>query len=383
MKMKLALALGIILLGGCNFQQDPLSGAPESVRTGVPPNKEKPVEEKILDKNVLQIDAPNLVNGRVGSDIDFKILGRVMSPGLQFQLSIDNMSEFPGATFDATTGQFKWSPLKSMMNGFPSIELPLRVTMATIATKDNPTVSVEKKTVALVIVNQYMKPIVNTVTGPSTVVVGSPYKFPFEFEDQDAFSASDAALEVRDCNSYSVKPLGHFVQLSKIEAVPNKPNHFKGEALLDLARAENLATGTYCLGLMAISKFGVISDVYSKEFKVEAKMKAPRSTAERLYEMTVGDKVRISFSIFDPAGEGFVSILSMDSIADILPGSMLACTKSTFTRYQVDCAGVIDVTTAKPGTYIVKIQAENAATSTSQKTTSELSLRIQVKAATP
>lgn len=382
--MKLALLTGLIFLSACEMQQDPIAGAPEAIREGRPPDTSKPVPEKPLDRNALQIDAPSLVNGRVASPVEIRIQGRVMMAGVDFQLSVDNLDEFPGATFDTTTGEFKWTPAKALMGGFPSVELPLRITMATIPNKENATITVEKKTISLVIVNTYSKPIINSVGGSNPLPTGSRHVFAFDLEDVDAVSLKDVAVEVRECAStYYATSVAHLVEIRRVEQSSSGPGRYSGEAVLDLSSAGGLNSGTYCFGLMAISRHGVVSDIYKKEFSIEAKMKATKITQQKALEMTVGEKVYLAFSFYDPSGVGQLSVKSMDDIATMLPGSSLSCTSTWSTRSQLDCAGFVDATSAQIRYYTLNFAIENAGARPTQSTVTNHMIRIQVRGATP
>lgn len=382
MKMMLALFTGLLFLSACKMQQDPIAGAPQAIREGHPPSVAKPVQEKPLDKNALQIDSPTLINGRVGSPVEFSITGRVMTAGVSFNLTIDNLVDFPGATFDAAKGEFKWTPSKTIMSGFPSIEIPLHVTMATVPSMDVPTVSVERKKIVLVISNVYSKPIINSITGPSPIVTGGRYTYSFQIEDLDALNEKDVGVEVRDCDSYPTS-LGHLVSIKRIEVSPSLPNTYVGEAVLNLSSVDSMRADTYCFSLMAISKHGVVSEQYKKEFAVETKMKSTKMTIDRDIEVNVGEKMKLSFAIYDPTGVGTISVSSKDDIAKDLPGSSLVCNQSWTTFYLLNCDAVIDATTAKPASYPVKLVIENAGSRSNQKTVTNHTLRIQVKAVKP
>lgn len=382
MKVLLALLTSLMFLTACELQQDPIQGAPDQVRQGVPPTAGKPTPAKPLPKEALQIDAPILVNGRVGAPLEFKILGRVMTPDVSFKIYIDNLSDFPGATFDEATGDFKWIPTKAQVGSFPSMELPLRITLATDVTANSPTISVEKKTISLVIQNAYSKPIVNTVTGPTTVVVGSTYNFDFTMEDVDAMSETDASLMVRDCTtSYYSDSIAHLVEIKSISANATTPNNYQGRVTLDLTKVGILPSGTYCFGLVAVSKHGVISDLYKREVTVEAKMRSTKMTMETAPEVKVGEKIQIAFAIYDPSNNGVLTMKSQDDIATILPGSTLTCNRSFSTKFQLDCRGEIDATTAAVKVYEVNFVVENAGSNAVQKVTTNHTLRINVKAA--
>jgi hypothetical protein len=384
MKKKFALIISVLALSSCKMQQDPIEGAPEAIRLGRPPSAPRPVQEKPLDKNALQIDAPSLVNGRVGSSVEFNIFGRVMTPNVGFQISIDNLSEFPGATFDANKGEFKWQPQKTTVGNLPSVELPLRVTLSTIPTKDAPTVSVERKTIVLVIGNNYSKPLINVVTGPSAIVTGGRHTFKFQLEDIDAAAASDVTIDVRTCDTnYNENSLSHLVTVKDVQLDSAGSHKFKGEAILDLVGADYVNSGSYCIGLIAVSKHGVVSDLYKKAFSVEAKMKATKMTMEYTPVITVGEKIQIGFSIYDATGVGRLNIRSMDSITLDFPGSTLVCNPNLSAKYQIDCAGLVDATTAKPNSYFYNIVVENLGTRAIQTTVTNHILKLQVKGATP
>ncbi|XGC81762.1 hypothetical protein ACES2L_04605 [Bdellovibrio bacteriovorus] len=384
MKVFLSILAALVFLAGCNFQQDPLADASAQVREGRLPDAEKPVAEKPLPKEALQIDAPTLVNGRVGSPMEFKIQGRVMTPDVGYKITVDNLADFPGATYDQATGEFKWTPGKAQVAGFPSIELQLKISLVTEPNAVNPTISIEKKTISLIVVNTYSKPIMNTVTGPTSLLVGKRYTLEFTLEDVDANTAADVAVVVRDCpSSYYTESIAHFVDVKKVEADATVPNKYKGEVSVELSNADNLLSGNYCFALGAVSKHGVLSELYKKDIMVEAKMKNTKITYDTFPNLKVGESMTVWFSIYDPSGNGLVSIVSQDDIATSLPGSSLDCRKHSSNKSQVDCTAVIQTAGASPRTYTFLITSENASGRTSQKVTTIHTLRVPVKAATP
>lgn len=385
MKLFVAILAGLLLLTGCEAEQDPIKGAPEVIREGRPPDAQKPTPEPPLAKEALQIDAPNLVNGRVGAPLEFKILGRVMIPDVGFSITIDNLSEFPGATYDATTGDFKWTPAKSAVGSFPSLSMELRVTLVTEVSEKSPTVSAEKKAIALVIQNSYSKPIVNTVTAPPTPIsIGNSYKFKVAMEDVDALSTGDVSMMVRDCEkSYYSTSIGHLVKLGKVKAGTTF-GKYENEATVDLTKADYLEGARYCFAVSAVSKHGVSSDLYEVEFEAEGRMKNTKITLEKVPTLTLGDKMQIAFTIYDPSATGTLTMTRFDEISKILPGSSLTCNRSYATKYQLDCTGLIDTKAAVGGTeYALNFTVENAGAYRMAKSTTTHTLRIYVKAATP
>lgn len=384
MKLVLALLTSLMFLTACEMQQDPLSGASDQVREGRLPDTNKPVAEKPLPKEAMQIDAPVLVNGRVGSQMEFKILGRVMTPDVGFTLSIDNLADFPGATFDAATGDFKWTPVKALVGGRPSVELVLRITLSTQSTEKNPTISVEKKAVSLVVVNSYSKPIVNTVTGQAQLLVGKNYTMEFQVEDIDAFSEDDVTVMIRDCPSnYYSDSIAHLVEVKKVKTDTANPGKYVGELSIGLSSADMLPSGNYCFGLVAVSKHGVSSELYKKEVSVEAKLKNTKMTMNLAPVLKVGEIAQVAFSIYDPSGNGILAMTAMDDIAAILPGSSLSCKHGGSAKSQLDCSGIINTTGAEAKVYSLNMEVENSTSRSNQKVTTRHTLRINVKAATP
>lgn len=384
MKLKILLTMGMMVLSACSMKQDPLAGASEVVRMGVPPDKNVPVLQKPLPKESLQIDAPSVVNGTIGTTLSLNISGRIMTPNVGFKIFIDNLADFPGATFDSATGEFNWIPGKAVLAGAPSGEFPLHVSMVTDSNQDHPIITIEKKIINLVIVNSYSKPIVNSVTGPNTVITGSRYSFQFQVEDRDALTAEDVTVNIRDCiHTYSTSSIAHMAYVRKIEADKNTPNKYIGEIVVDLTFADTLRSASYCFAVMAGSKYGVQSDLYKKDVYIDTKMTETKITTDRGPSLSVGEKMNFSFAIYDPKQQGKLSIKKVDDISQLLPGSSLSCVASTATNSQLDCQALIDATTALAQTYVINFLVENRGNQPAQTTTTAHTLRIQVKAATP
>lgn len=385
MKLVLALLTGLMFLTACEMQQDPLKDAPEAVREGRAPEAEKPVQEKPFSKDAMFIDAPTVVNGRVGSPMEFKINGRVMVEGVTFKLNIDNLADFEGATFDAATGEFKWIPTRSVVAGLPSIELPLRITLATDSSAKYPLISVEKKTLSLMVVNVYSKPIVQTITGNGTLTTGTTHYLDYTMEDIDAFSEADVTLDVRDCGIASYRDsIAHLVSVRNITKSTTTPNKYEGRIEIDLRNADHLASTYYCFALQAISKHGVKSEIYKRDITINTRPKSTRITMESAPTLLVGQSAQIAFTIYDTTANGSLRMVSMDDIAKVLPGSTLTCKSNYTSKFQMDCSGYITTTGLTAPTadavYNIKMEVENTVGSVSVNTTH--TLRINVKAVT-
>ncbi len=384
MKLFVALLASTFLLSACGgFNQDPIEGAPDAVRNGQPPEFGKPVQEKPYPKEALQIDVPAFVNGFVDSPMEIKIEGRVAVPGVAYQLTILNLAEFEGATFNPSTGDFKWTPGKSIVGSAAVGQAILRIQIATIATTQNPIVSSESKNVTIIVTNSYTKPMVISMTGASDLEVGKSYFYDFVIEDRDAVIADNAAIIVRNCpmawNRESL--FGLVEQSGSISNVTASPNRFKGRVIVDLGTADTLKSGNYCFAISAVSKSGLVSDLYLKTMGVESRIRNSKMTLESYLVLNVGEKMQATFSFYDPSADGILRLKNIEDINAQMPGSKIECVVPSFNKSTMNCSAAIDATSTKEGTYTIKMDVDTTSRKTSKYVTTSHWLKIQVKAA--
>lgn len=378
MKVLLSMLVAVMFLSACG-EQDPLAGLSPELRAGQPP-VEKPQAPRPLAKEALQIDSPNRVNGYVGSTLNFKITGRVMIPGVQFAVSVDNLEDFPGATFDPVTGDLQWTPVREKMSG-PVNVFPMMVSLVTIATDAFPAISKEVKQIEIVVENTYTKPIINTITGNTAMAVGSNYELEFSMEDRDALNAKDVAFNVVDCpyDYTEVRSVAHLVTVMSVNPVSGSPSKFTGRLRIALKDATNFATGRYCFALRAVSKYNQSSDLFKKDLAIEAKLQNTKITMDTA-ELFVGEKSRVAFSIYDPTSTGSLSF-SMTDIATELPGSFLTCVRPPLAVHKIDCQGLIDATQLEPKPYFISFSVDNRSNTTGRIVNTKHTYRVIVKAA--
>ncbi|MNJ94722.1 hypothetical protein D3C87_124240 [compost metagenome] len=383
MKLLIALLASVMLLSACD--QDPIKNASAIVREGRPPATNKPTPEKAVDPNGMQIDGPESYRGRINSPMEFKITGRVLLEGLEYEMSVDNLADFPGATYDETTGDFRWVPMKGAVGSLPASSFELRVTMYSIPNAKYNVITAKRKTIYLTVENSYGKPIMNKIEGESTLKVGTRYVMSFMLEDYDAQSASDVNVVVKDCGNSYVSSISHLVRvIGKITASPTTAGVYTGEVAVEMnSGADGLKDADYCFALAAISKHGVTSEVINKRVTVEAKIYEPKMTNGEIY-VNVGEVMRASFSIYDPSGNGAVSMKFVGDLSINLPGSTLACSQ-TANRYIVNCFARVDARTAKPGEHRIRMTSENKSTAygSKQTITTDHTLYVSVKAVLP
>lgn len=357
MKNLIVFFAAVLMLTGCDLQQNPLKNAPKEVQEGRMPDTGKVEIPEAFPKEALQIDAPNVINGRVGSPLEFKIGHRVMVEGVQAELQIDNLSEFVDAEFDVATGTFTWTPTREAVGNFGSVELPLNITLLTIPSDAYPKVSVERKKVMIVVMNAYTRPIIESLTGPAQVAVGSRYTYKLVLEDLDAYTRHDVSIFNRSCATFRTD-LSYLVSFGTPVVDLNNPGKFLVDVTLDLGsmNARELPTNTYCFGIAAVSKYGQVSQIYKQDITLTGTYKATRISTTTL-DVEVGKQVDFAFSVYDPTGNGNVTINSISDLGAMLPGSEIVCKAPINDDSFQNCTGKIDASSVtQENVYSLEIQ---------------------------
>lgn len=378
MKLFIALIASLLLVTACSTEQDPLKDASDEVTDGNPPDTNKPIAEKPLDKMNLQIDAPSLVNAAVGNEVKFNISGRVLVPGVEFMIYIDNLDSFPGATFDSATGDFTWMPTREAIGTQISTEMILSVTIATVVAPGRVSTS-ENKIVSIVLVNSFTKPTINTVTGSDVVIGGMSYVYSFALTNIDASGKDEIAIIGQSCGN-SGRTLTPYVNLVPYTVRDKGNGQYTGELTMDLSTAVNLTAGTYCFAIAAITAQGKVSDIYKQNVTYEPRIERSVSTLKEI-NLTVGDVQKVSFSIYDPQGSNLLTITKIDDISAILPGSTFACSVDSANKSLIHCDALIDARTAIPGFTKASVDVTSATRTNRQSTSARHTLMVNVKAA--
>lgn len=379
MRILLAVLTSVLFFTACEFNQDPLSGSAGNVQENRPPEYNKPLPEKPMDQESVQLDVPDSVRGRVGTPIELKIDGRVMVEGVGYTITLNNLGELPGATFDPNTSLFKWTPPKTFVGSEPSMMGALRLTMATIPTERIPVVTVKRKEVIFVIENAYTRPIIQKIEGEGSFPAGLDHSLTVTFEDLDALVLPEAKLIAEECSNSSMRSVNNLAYVTKYETT-DVANVYKANVRLELTRSD-LPTGKYCLGFSALSKHGVKSLVAVKEFGISGRPTQTRITLPSSIELIGGQSLQRAFSVYDQTGNGKVTITSISGLDTQLPGSSIVCGDSEF-RNQTNC--VLDlvtstVTTAK--NFSVSIYTQSASFDGTRTVPNRHDIRIIVKAA--
>jgi hypothetical protein len=375
----LGLACASIFATGCEFQQDPLSGANDRVRNGEPP-VEKPAPAKALPKEYLAIDGEDLYETTVGETLEIKVTGRVMIPDVPSEMSIENLADFPGATFDKATGTFKWTPADDFLGGSDMLKLPFKMVIATQPTKDYSIITSEFRTARVIVYNKFAAPVIKSFEGPADVEIGNTYNFDFSLIDTDATDADDISILPWDCSSAYQDSVSALLSVSDIEKDSATAGMYTGRVQLILNNAQGLDDGRYCIGIVAVSKHGSKSNISVRTVNVQPRMRHAVLSLSTPQIVPVGTSQYFNFSIFDPIAKGEVTIVSQDDISKDLPGSSINCKSESWSSYQQNCTAHIVTTDQTPKkTYKVLIKTLNTSKTSGKAVSDTHTLYFEVK----
>lgn len=112
----------------CSFNQDPYAEKSAAIQQGVAPELDRtPPVPKPRASDALRIDVREYYTFEELVEKEVSISARVLDPNPKFELSIDNLDEFVGATFDPKAGIFKWTPPRDTTGDKYGLPLNLKV----------------------------------------------------------------------------------------------------------------------------------------------------------------------------------------------------------------------------------------------------------------
>ncbi|MFS4460137.1 hypothetical protein [Bdellovibrio sp. HCB2-146] len=384
MKLLIALIASALMVSACSLQQDPLDGVDDQVAEGGLPDQNKPIQPKPRPKEGLQIDSPNQVDGQVGQPIEFKISGRVMYPGVDFELMVDNLADFPGATFDAATGEFRWIPTHEMLAGAISAQFTLRVGIRTLLGPNESVSNSEAKVITFNVMNSFRRPTIKAFTGNDIVEGGKSFSYKFEIEDLDAKSKDDVDIVTRACTSNSAyDSLSSYAYIDRTFLKDMNNGTFEGVVALNLRQVSSLRAGKYCFAIAAIAKSGLTSATIEKVVTYDPELKSPRSTMDKTLQIFVGEVKTVAFSVYDPTAVNSISVKVVEDLAKDMPGSSIQCTSDAYNQSLAYCEAVVDARNAKSGYYKARLEVETTSRTSTRKITSTNYFSVNVKEVKP
>jgi hypothetical protein len=163
------MVLAVASLAACSkWNQDPMAGQDQQIKNGLPnPGGEAPKPGTSSDN--IRIDTVKFYRFQEQTQGNFKISARVLMDGYTVAIVIDNLADFPGATFTEADG-FTWTPGFGTTAGTDSLVKDLIVHV--VAHKGGVPDEVRTQTVPLVVVRLNKAPTIVSVNQKDSIREG-------------------------------------------------------------------------------------------------------------------------------------------------------------------------------------------------------------------
>lgn len=349
LKLKLSKSLMMalvglsVVVGGC--QQDPFANKSDAIKQGVPPELDRgPVVPKPIPSDALRISSDSEVYNFKETFVgELTVAGRVLQGVPDFILSIDNMDEFPGATFDAKTGAFKWTPPKDSTGGAYGVPKSLRVRLEATPVAGGAKLATTKD-ILIYVTRAEGDPEILNVDDLKTLPTreGEIRKFDVTLTDPDGSDVDGARPRLIAIPSVrGIADVAGLVYMD--ESTAAKPNPvfdiasktWKFSMVLDLRTRTNQRgrdftdrQATFKFALQAISRYGGTA-IKPVDADIITDVLPPQVTWGDAIEIVGGVENSIQFTAFDPYAEGQIRVEFVTRV-DQLPGAAVAfCNQGT------------------------------------------------------
>ncbi|MDX9730363.1 MAG: hypothetical protein RBT63_01205 [Bdellovibrionales bacterium] len=379
--MALALAASTAFTASCSFHQDPFEEKSEQIKKGIPPELDKePPAPKPLPSDALRIDVSDFYTFKEEVTGEIALSGRVLTANPQFELSIDNMQEFPGAEFDAATGIFKWTPPRESTGidyGMPK-RLVVRLTAPSPA---GDRIIGTIKDVLLYVTRAEVDPEIVSVDDLVKVSTreGEVGKFTVVVSDPDGMNSDGLRPAINAIPSKrGPSDISGLVYME--EPTWSNPNPVQDPAdkkrwifrmVLDLRTPSGSPTEAnqrgrnftrtkenFTFGLQVVSRFGRVAMKEMQASIITDVLKPEISWFDQV-EVVAGQENVIQFQVYDPYLEGDLSVSFVSRIDRDLPGVAAGSCEPSSRAGHVLCRISYKPLATTKGDFDVSIEAIN------------------------
>lgn len=320
-----AYSLLMITLG-CGLHQDPLAGKDTRFKDGRP-EPTKPIYEKPVGSDAVHINSPDFVSIEEGKLLEFDLNARILLPDYVVELKIENLSEYPNAKFNATTGKFTWTPPIGFVNaagGTTTLERKLLI-RATAVKTDAPVLFRERE-IKIKISREYVAPTITQVRKDYNVLrEGYSMYLRVRVKDMDALEADRTTWpEIQFSRPGTSKSLVGWIDFNNSSVYGR--NEYELIYRIDLTSAELTKSGAdFITSLTAVTRYGKRSNPEQFGLTVFTSLNQPSTTWTQTQDFKAGEKRSFQFVIFDAKQEGR---LALQSWRDVPTGATVNCTPS-------------------------------------------------------
>ncbi len=337
-KLKFVLAITLILvMTGCGeWNQDPLAG--KGGKFADPrPTPEKPDLSKPVPSDSVRIVAPDFVSFEEGKLYDFRVSGRALLEGYSVAIEIENLNEFPGASYDPAKQIFSWQPPSGWVDAKAggNIYVDFALSVRALATKDEQPVLYGVRKIPLRVSRDFAAPEILRVDRRYTSQrEGTSSTLFVNVRDRDAVVKDRSTWPRLMIDSMSnQKSLAGLLRVENIEHVNN--DEFRLILALDLRERELTGSvDTYYAALRAVSRFGKLSTVRELNTDIYTSFSTPVTTWTEDLQIKASETVSQKFLIMDPKQEAVMSLMRTHR----LPlGATLECLPLNTNRSVLNC----------------------------------------------
>ncbi len=316
------VALATACQGG--LKQDPLAGQPEHIRQGVPPELDKkPEPARPVQQESLRIDTQEFYDFRESEEGSVVLQGRALTPGVEYELIVENLQDFPGATLEPVDPKnpmagltFKWTPAAD----FSALEFTRRLRLSVVlATTNTPVRLAVRKQITVLVTRRSNVPEIVSVEDLSVDPIreGEQRRFKIVVRDLDGFDAPEGRPAVvfvaNRLNRADISPLIALDSIQPVSQDPNDKSQWIYQAWVD-ARGREITRdeGKFSFAIQAISRFGAPSAHKHVNVLVRTSVREPVLSWKTPVAVFAGEEVIFNFQVFDPNFEGRVSVNFLD-----------------------------------------------------------------------
>jgi hypothetical protein len=340
-------------LSSCSLNQDPYADKSEAIKQGVPPEIDRPVPvPKPLASDALRIDSLDFYTFKEQVEGEIQISGRVLEANPTFELSIDNLKDFPGAKFDSKTGYFKWLPPRDTTGGEYGAPKRLVVRLTAPSITGGATLGTTKAILLYVTRAEFDPEIVSVedLVKPNPTREGELRKFNVVVKDPDSTDVDGARPRINAIPAKrgpsDVSGLVYMQESSTSDPNPVQDASNKQlwtfKMLLDLrvpadqrGRDFTRTQETFKFGLQVTSRFGRVG-VKDVDAGILTDVLKPEVSWFDPIDVVAGQENVIQFTAYDPYAEGKVSVNFVTRV-DQLPGAAVQFCKPASREGNILC----------------------------------------------
>lgn len=332
-----------IVGSGCSkgFQQDPYSSESDAVKHRIAPTKDVQVPVGKADPSgSLRIDSDDNMEFSEGLPGTWHIGGRILTQvdghdpviGQDYEISIDNIADFPFANFDAPTGTLTWTPKPGFVQDHFTRNVHFDISLVT---KFAPIRKTTKSLLA-VVTRSEVTPSVISIEDLDTNPLHEGEKRVFQVVVRDPHADDKTDLRPRltiVASTPSIASAAGYISLQNGMGTanpirdPSDATQWIFSLVIDL-RSKDVTSDKITLGfgIIATSRFGEASQMKTSTATVITSLNAPLISWDETtpIDVVAGKENTVNVSVFDPKSAGNLTV-TFNTRCDIMLGTSATC----------------------------------------------------------